>query len=91
MLVEIAIYSVQLSIEFSFKQSIYARQRGLIRTKIMLGNGAINFGYRLAPVLRPLRVNLGTEETSVSIHPRQRKGLKVLERCYMQGRYKERQ
>ena len=48
----------------------------------MLGNGAMALGNSLA--LRPwhLRVNLGTEDTIVLIHPRQREGLTVLKICY---------
>ena len=51
-----------------------------------MGSGAIAFGDNLAPVPWHLRLNLGTEDqhycTSVLIHPPQREGLRVLERCY---------
>ena len=50
-----------------------------------MGNGDIALGDSLVPVMWYLRVNLGTEDhycCSVLIHPRQKEGLRVMERCY---------
>ena len=49
---------------------------------VRLGNGAIDFEDSLIPVPWYFRVNLGTEDSSVLTHPRQREGLRVLEMCY---------
>ena len=52
----------------------------------MMRGGAIALGDSLAPLPWPLRVNLGTEDhyrTSVLVHRRQREGLRVLRRCYI--------
>ena len=51
----------------------------------MMENAAIALGDSLAPVPWHLRVNLGTKDhyyTSVLRHPRQREGLRILERCF---------
>ena len=83
-LVEMALHPIQLSIESFFKKSIYYRQRGSVRPKFRLGNGAIALGDVLALVAWYFRVNHGTENhyyTNVSIHPRQREVLRVLEIC----------
>ena len=48
----------------------------------MMENAAITLGDSLAPVPWYLRVNLGTEDTSVLEHLRQRKELRVLEICF---------
>ena len=50
-----------------------------------MGSGTIALGDNLAPLPWHLRVNLDVEDhfsTGVLIHPRQREGLRVLERCY---------
>ena len=47
-----------------------------------MANDAIALGNSLAPLAWHLRVNFDIEDTSVFIHPRQREGLTILERCY---------
>ena len=90
-----ALHWFQLSIKSFFKKSIYVRQRGLIRLKIILvGDGAIALGNSLDPDPWHLRVNLGTEyhyslaklsqHNSVLIHPRQREGPIILKIRYEQ-------
>ena len=60
---------------------MYVRQRGLFRPEtFLLGDGIIALGGSLAPVPWHIRVNLDVKDTSVLIHPRQREGLRVLER-----------
>ena len=48
----------------------------------MVKNEAVALGDSLALLPWHLRVNLNVEHTSVLVHPRQREGLRVLERCY---------
>ena len=59
--------------------SIYARQRELVRPELMLGDEAIALMDSLAPIPWHVRVTLDVEDTSVLVHPRQRKGLRDLE------------
>ena len=59
--------------------SIYARQRELVRPELMLGDEVIALMDSLAPVPWHVRVTLDVEDTSVLVHPRQRKGLRNLE------------
>ena len=50
-----------------------------------MGNGAIALGDSLALLLWYLRLNLDVKDpyfTSVLVHPRQREGLRILERGY---------
>ena len=59
-LTEMALHSIQLSIESFVKKSICVRQRGLVRPKfILVGDEAIALGDSLAPVPWHLRVNPG--------------------------------
>ena len=55
--------------------SIYVRQRGLVRPELFsLGDGTIALRDSFALLLLACWGNLGTKDTSVLIHPRQRKG-----------------
>ena len=78
-----AFHPIPLSIESIFKKLINVRQRELVWPKFdFLGDGAIALGGSLPPVPWHFKVNLGTEDTSVLIHSRQREGLGVLDKCY---------
>ena len=51
----------------------------------MMGDGAIALGDSLAPLPWHLSVNHDVKDSSVLIHPRQREGLRVLEKCYKES------
>ena len=86
-LIETALCYFQLSIEVFFKKSTYVGQCGLVKHEFfLLGDGAIALRESLAPVSWYVRVNLDVEghfcTTNALKHPRQREGLRVLERLY---------